>query len=385
MLPVIAIVLSSLPWAQVGEGPTPGQMAGAIRQILPYFEIQHRTTVLQLLGNPEALVKVEGGKKRLEMPSLGASFDLQTGEFLSFHCSLALAEPRQASDAEIEARAKQLLDALPPIQRQGMETWITRYGLSQDDLVFRPLYGSKPCSNGALFMFEAKTGRLKGFMLQPRLNHAKFGTAPFIGREQALAAAQSAYQAVRPYPSARVGEAELWTGVPVAYRRPEADKFLAVWDLPDEVRNNRENRVAIPFWEIVIEPLAVEPTAEGSSSMQVVIVDARNGRPLVVEPIFLRGGSSPLGPSKVPGSELDAVVSGVKGKLRRVEASAPSGLRLSFTWGDELRLGRYDADRELLWVRHEKNWLPYRATSPLLEALTQASRPSAFGKSRRPS
>ncbi len=163
------------------------------------------------------------------------------------------------------------------------------------------------------------------------------------------------------------------TGVPVAYQRSEAEKFLDVWDLPAEVRGNWENRVAIPFYEIVIEPLAVELTPLGSSSMQVIIVDARNGRPLVVEPVFLRGGTK-LGPVQTPGPKLAVTVAETKGTLRRVEASGPSGLRVSFNWEKEVRLGRFDADRGLLWVRHEAKWLPYRPDPTLARALNASDR-----------
>jgi len=160
---MFATVLCSLvAVSQAGDGPTPAQMADAVRRILPYFEVSNRQRILQQLESPEPLAILEGGKKRLRLGIAGASFDLRTGELLSFWCSLAPAEPRQATDAEVEARARQLLDALPPIQCQRFEVDIYRKGSFQDSVMFQHFYGTKRCSNWAHVMIEAKTGRVEG-------------------------------------------------------------------------------------------------------------------------------------------------------------------------------------------------------------------------------
>lgn len=277
--------------------------------------------------------------------------------------SIDLAGSQPLPDEVFRIKAANAALALKSLPRESPKLTVTRSKLNETPATVSVdvtvMIGQRSCDNGALFEYDAKSGRLLSVRADRPLDHSRYRDTPIVGEAQALAAAIDAYSRWKPFPSGVITHGPLLrSGV----QNPGSGGDCAVEVTPSVTQEWRSG-IARPYW------LVQFASAPGGGRHQRVCVDAITGKAQVID-LFIALRANPIVISLLHGSEAFET-SGAKGQAKRVDAAKSIGDLVVIRRGDNLLVAVFDSNRNLLFLPQDGRSSTYKVDDYFGKSITE--------------
>ncbi|MEQ1822848.1 MAG: hypothetical protein ABL949_10070 [Fimbriimonadaceae bacterium] len=362
-----------------GDAPVPqAEMKHIFRSLVEISRPSNLEKIRQdLAGSTSLLARSSDGTMQFGSGFAMVNYTAR-GHFRGYACMLIPRDRRpERPNDDLIAEAKQVMQLLN-IWGDTVKYSIA-VGPSWNTVTASPFVGPLQCLNDATVRFDARSGALEEITMWDRLDYTRFGRAPRVSDQAALAGAWAAYEGFHPYRITEVGEVRRYIGIPAsAELRPPAYHEISEAEFA-----NFRNLTALPLYYFDFVNAEAGPTQYGSQ--QTVVVNALTGRAIVIYPSDQRGNAATQKRFQLPKS----VYVGLRGTSKTWKVVASKGTKPTSTavWiklGKSYLDARYASREKLLYLPCGGGYTAYSVTASLAKQLIKATNTrKPFARDRR--